>query len=427
MTYRPEIDGLRTIAVLTVVLYHAGLGLISGGFVGVDMFFVISGFLITGILVRDLEKGEFSLARFYERRCRRILPPLLVMAMATSAWAWFILLPYDFVNFGRSLAAAATFWSNIYFYKNTGYFDAAAETMPLLHTWSLAVEEQFYILYPLLLFFIYKRTRLKPMTVLMAVFLLSMAGAAWALYWGAKDKAAFFLLHFRAWELLLGGLVALLPACPKLNRLKLNFLALTGLALAVAPALIYTDKTVFPGPAAMPPCLGIALLIYIHGAGVQGSLVGRLLSTAPFTGIGKISYALYLWHWPLLVLGSLASYDGLSGPQASGLVLAAAALSALSYFFIEQPVRQKRFLRTRRRVLAASLCALLLVAAGGRVIRYYGGFPSRLPDNILMYDAAIRDLDPDVFQYDFKVTDLNGPMPPYRMGPDSQEPAFVIW
>ncbi|MDL2226958.1 acyltransferase [Deltaproteobacteria bacterium OttesenSCG-928-M10] len=431
MNYRPEIDGMRTIAVSTVVLYHAGLGSLSGGFVGVDMFFVISGFLITSILVRDLEKGRFSLALFYERRCRRILPPLAVMALVTLVWAWFTFLPDDFMTFGRSLAAMALFWSNIFFYKSTGYFDPIAETMPLLHTWSLAVEEQFYIIYPILLFILYKKVKTKPLPVLATIAALSLAAGAWMLHTGQNNKAVFYLLHFRAWELLMGGLVALMPVCPNLGRIKMTALGLLGLGLLglglfVVPSLPHAIVTFAPGLAPLPACLGIALLIYIHGSGTKNSPVGWLLSTRPFTGVGKISYALYLWHWPLLVLPALNKEAPLTGGEALGLMTLAVILSALSYFFIEQPVRQKRFPQTRRGVFIASLCVIFTLMACGRTIRHADGFRFRVPERARMYEATLRDQDHDLPQYDARLSRYN-PMPPYHVGPPEARPAFILW
>jgi peptidoglycan/LPS O-acetylase OafA/YrhL len=391
LRYRPEIDGLRAVAIAPVVLYHAGLSAVSGGYVGVDVFFVISGFLITSLLLQDLRAGEFSLVKFYERRCRRIVPPLVVMALAVSAAAWRVrLLPLDFVNFGRSLAAMASLWANVFFYKGSGYFDAESWAKPLLHTWSLSVEEQFYLVFPLLLAFLWKkgRTRLPLLLGLLAAVSLGLS----AVRMSRDPEGVFYLLQFRAWELLLGAAVAALPDVRfHGGGIGAGLGSLLGLGLILVPAVTYDSHTMFPGPGALPPCLGTVLLIFIHGPGYSVSPVGRLLASRPFTGLGKISYSLYLWHWPLLVLPRYVQGRPLAGTESLAWVSLAVVLSILSWRLVERPVRERRVLPRRRPLFAVTLAALAVLALSGRMIRYHDGFPERLPPHARLFAEAAGD------------------------------------
>lgn len=425
--YRPEIDGLRALAVLPVVFYHAGFQLFSGGYVGVDVFFVISGFLITGILMKDLESGCFSLTAFYERRCRRILPPLVVMALVTTILVWrFFYAPNEVANFGRSLVAMATFWANILFYKQSGYFDAAAETKPLLHTWSLSVEEQFYLVFPILLFFLFKKFRgLRLAGVL--IFLALVSFAASLLTINKKPDAVFYLIQFRAWELLLGSILAVWPYRPVFSRAPLIVLSLLGLAGVLGPAVFYTKGTLFPGLAALPSCLGTATLIFIHGRGVENSPVGRLLAKPILVKIGKISYSLYLWHWPLLVL--IGPYFGLIQPSRAGLALIVAlsfVLAWLSWRFVETPIRTRHILAARKPLFMASLCALALLVTCGRVLRVMDDFPFRthpLPPAV----ARAEKTGPKVSCGRNIEVAGEETLPPCRFGAANGQPEFVFW
>lgn len=385
LKYRPEIDGLRALAIAPVVLYHAGLGLFSGGFVGVDIFFVISGFLITSIIVKELEADEFTLGSFYERRCRRIIPPMAVMAAITAVACWFILLPAEFRDFGRSLAAASTFWANIFFCKGQTYFAADAYSQPLLHTWSLSVEEQFYIVFPLAMMALFKwhRKRILPFLVIAAAISLMLS----ALMIDRDQAAVFYLLHFRAWELLLGSITALVPAGPRFSLKTMTMLGLAGLALLIYPIFTYSWQMSFPGPAALGPCLGTAILIHMHRQGLDGSPVGLFLSLNFMTGLGKISYSLYLWHWPLLSLPRYALERPLAAAEILAFVAAAILLSIISWKYIEQPFRQKKLLFKRKQLFGTALAVIAVLVLSGRVIRSADGFPSRLPAEALVYTA----------------------------------------
>ncbi len=391
MRYRPEIDGLRALAIAPVALYHAGFSAVSGGYIGVDVFFVISGFLITGLLLQDLKAGEFSLVKFYERRCRRIVPPLVVMSLVVGALAWVYLIPPDFTKFGRSLAAMASLWANVFFYKTSDYFDAESLTKPLLHTWSLSVEEQFYLAFPLLLALIWKKARAFLPLVLGLLAGLSLILSAVML---ARDpEGVFYLLQYRAWELLVGAAVAALPDIRPWSRPAATAASLAGLGLLLIPAVTYDSLTAFPGPAALPPCLGTALLIFIHGPGFAVSPVGRLLASRPLVGLGKISYSLYLWHWPLLVLPQYVQGRPLTGAESLGWLALAVALSILSWRLVERPVREKKVLACRRPLFAVTVAALIMLAVAGRVVKTNDGFPERLTPQARFFAEAARDFD----------------------------------
>ncbi|WP_426152743.1 acyltransferase family protein [Pseudomonas sp. DC3000-4b1] len=361
--YRPEVDGLRALAVLPVILYHAGVPLLSGGFVGVDVFFVISGYLITGILLAELSRGEFSLLRFYERRARRILPALSVMMLACLPMAWLWLDPLDMKGFAKSLVAVPLFSSNLLFWLESGYFDGEADLKPLIHTWTLGVEEQYYLLIPLWLLLTWRLGTGMRWLSLAAIALLSLA---WAEL-GAREasSAAFFLLPGRAWELLLGSLLALYargrPGHAQGTGVRQQALAALGLGLLMAAIFTFDRSTPFPGLHAAVPALGAALLILFAG---PGTLVGRLLATRPLVGIGLISYSAYLWHQPLL---AFARHRSLLPPSLEQM-LAVAALSLVvawaSWRFVERPFRQPGRFAQRQVFTGAALASALFMALG---------------------------------------------------------------
>ena len=337
--YRPEIDGLRAIAVMAVVLFHAGLG-VSGGFIGVDVFFVISGFLITSLIIKDLEAGKFTLANFWERRARRIIPAAVVLVFVVLAAGWFLLLPSDYAALGKSAAWHAAFAANIYFWRNTNYFASAAEEQPLLHTWSLAVEEQFYLIVPLLLLALFRFPYFRSRGLLLALFLIGFAfSLALSIVVVPRMPAvAFYLLPTRAWELLAGSIIAILPAA-SLSRIWREILCGIALITIVVPCFIYTKETPFPGLAALPPCLGTALFIWASGpasTSIQNSTfnIQNLLAARPVVFIGLISYSLYLWHWPLFAFSTYWALDPLSLPYRLCLVAASFVLAILSWRFV---------------------------------------------------------------------------------------------
>jgi peptidoglycan/LPS O-acetylase OafA/YrhL len=433
LRYRPEIDGLRALAIAPVVLYHAGLSAVSGGYVGVDVFFVISGFLITSLLLQDLRAGEFSLVKFYERRCRRIVPPLAVMAAVVSVLAWVYLFPYDFINFGRSLAAMASLWANVFFYKGSGYFDAASWAKPLLHTWSLSVEEQFYLVFPLILALVWKKGRTRLPLIL--GFLVAASLGLSAVRMPHDPEGVFYLLQFRAWELLLGAVTAALPDVRLGGGITAALGSLLGLGLILVPAVTYDSQTAFPGPAALPPCLGTVLLIFIHGPGYSVSPVGRLLASRPFTGLGQISYSLYLWHWPLLVLPRYGQGGRpLAGAESFAWVTLAVVLSILSWRLVERPVRERRVLPRRRPLFSVTVAALAVLALFGRTVKWHDGFPGRLPPLARLFAEAApayaRHGAIDDITSEPKLVALKRENPSYRVArmgaPGSWPPDFLL-
>ncbi|MFZ5478814.1 MAG: acyltransferase family protein, partial [Myxococcota bacterium] len=296
--YQPEVDGLRAVAVLAVMAFHAAPAAFRGGFVGVDVFFVISGYLISGIVAGGLAAGTFTVAGFYERRARRILPALGVVLAAVAVASVAVLLPRDLAAMGKSLAGVATMTANLVFLGEAAYFGGASDIKPLLHTWSLAVEEQFYLGYPLLLLAVHRVAPAWTGRCLAALAIASLGACAWVA--SAWPNATYYLAPFRAWELLLGGLLAVSPPPPVRAPLAREALGVAGLAAIGASVMLVTPATPFPVPGAVPACLGAAALI--HAAGSGPSRVGGLLASRPAVAIGLGSYSLYLWHWPLLAL-----------------------------------------------------------------------------------------------------------------------------
>lgn len=374
MKYRPEIDGLRALAVIAVVLYHAGVAGFGGGFVGVDVFFVISGFLITSIILADIQQGEFSLLGFWERRARRILPALLPVILFVLVVGVVLMLPEDYETLSRSALAQAVFASNIFFWRETGYFGPTADELPLLHTWSLAVEEQFYLLFPITLVLISRYAlRLRWIIVAGAV-VLSLLISIWAV--DSRPDAAFYLLPSRAWELGVGSLLALWAlrydsAPPKLLAEPASLLGLAMIGVAVFG---YSSATPFPGVAATLPVIGTALLIWSNTH--SRTRTAELLSLRPFVFVGLISYSLYLWHYPLLVFASYPSGSGDVSPVVTTLMIAASFVLAYgSWRYVETPFRQRRLLGTRKAMLTGSVAALvvfgglgLTAESGGRAL-----------------------------------------------------------
>lgn len=331
--YRADIDGLRAVAVVPVVLFHLGVPILQGGFVGVDVFFVISGFLITTIINEELDHRTFSLAKFYERRIRRILPALFVMMIAVALAGWVVLLPAEFKNFGQSLTATALFSSNLLFwFQGMDYFDGPADLKPLLHTWSLAVEEQYYIVFPLVLALVEgKRSRLILFVLISAA---SFALSQW--YLGTRPSSAFYLPQSRCWELLAGSLVAVRFGRIRLSERVVNIATALGLILVLTPMFFYSVDTRFPGVTAIPPVLGTALIL---ASGENVSLF-NVLQIPLFVLIGRLSYSLYLWHWPLIVLYKYYYVAStLSWSEQVGLFVASFGFAALSFVAVERPVK----------------------------------------------------------------------------------------
>jgi peptidoglycan/LPS O-acetylase OafA/YrhL len=354
LVYRPDIDGLRAIAVLSVLMFHAFPTVLPGGFVGVDIFFVISGFLITGILTSEMQAGRFSILTFYERRIRRIFPALGIVMLFTFAAGWAILYTDELQQLGKDIAAGAAFVANLALWSETGYFDRAAETKPLLHLWSLGVEEQFYIVWPLILTLAHRRRALFVAAVSM-IFVASFA--ANVVLVGHHPGAAFFSPFTRFWELMVGSALALGARHPLLaSRTFRNASSLSGSVLCAIALLRINGQTDYPGWAALLPTAGAALLL----AGNFSGAVNRVVLSNPLmVWIGKISYPLYLWHWPLLSFSAILLGQTPNATARGVLLLVSVLLAWLTYRILEIPVR-----RSSSVLATAVLPCLLLVAVG---------------------------------------------------------------
>ena len=366
MKYRAEIDGLRALAVIPVILFHAGFDLFSGGFVGVDVFFVISGYLITTIILSEMEKGTFSLVNFYERRARRILPALFLVMFVSLPAAYLWLLPADMKDFSQSLVAVSTFSSNILFWRETGYWETASELKPLLHTWSLAVEEQYYVLFPIFLMIMWRFRKRWIVGSFMLITAISLGVAQWGAY--NKPSATFFLLPTRGWELAIGASIAFYFLFRKQSVRSLlahksinEVLSLVGL-LMIGYAVHAFDGTVpFPSLYALVPTIGTGLIILFSS---PHTLVGRLLGTRLLVGVGLISYSAYLWHYPLL---AFARHRSLTEPsEALFLLLALISfpLAYISWRYVESPFRNKKLV-SRKAVFTFTVVGSITFAAIG--------------------------------------------------------------
>jgi peptidoglycan/LPS O-acetylase OafA/YrhL len=379
--YRADIDGLRAVAVLSVIFFHADFPWAKGGFSGVDVFFVISGYLITGIVRRELDAATFSFARFYERRARRILPALLLVTAATLAACLVLMLPADLPAVGRSAVSVLAFAANIAFWRGVdfgdltlvNYFGRRIHEQPLVHTWSLGVEEQYYLLFPLLLFLVWRVRRSLMLPALIAGTLASMALSV-ALTPGSPG-AAFYLLPTRAWELLAGGLVSWYGATGAANSGVREAAAACGFALVVMAVLVFDSATPFPGYAAVLPVAGATLLLGY----APGSRTGAFLSLRPLVFVGLISYSAYLWHQPLFALARYVSLSGdLDRGMALNLCIATLILATLSWRYVETPFRDSRVV-SRRRLAVSLAVATLVVAVPASILGFAGSGRRRTP------------------------------------------------
>ena len=381
--YRKAIDGLRAVAVVPVILFHAGFQLFSGGYIGVDIFFVISGFLITSILLDEHQTQNFSLAAFYERRARRILPALVLVLACCLSFAYAILSPLDFRAFAKSLLGANIFLANIVSYQQTDYFDAASEIKPLLHLWSLSIEEQYYLVLPLLLAFLVKLGPKSVFSVLLALAAASLAYSEHVLY--INERASFFFTTSRAWELLAGSLsaalvhykfISLQSTTNTRTMLARQLLSGLGLAMVATPIFFYSKDTPFPGVYAVIPSLGTALILLFA---IENTWAQRILSIKPLVGIGLISYSAYLWHQPVLAFVRYRSLESLSTTILVGLVLSVMGLAYLSWHFVERPFRNKvQF--NRKQVWIFAISTSLILSVVSVLIYKKNGLPNRFDD-----------------------------------------------
>jgi peptidoglycan/LPS O-acetylase OafA/YrhL len=374
--HRRDIDGLRAVAVLAVLGFHCGIPWLGGGFVGVDIFFAISGYLICLIIYRDLRSGTFSIAAFYERRFKRILPALSVVLAFCLILAALVLSPVEAHMLGDSAMATTLSASNVLFWHQSGYFDVASGMKPLLMTWSLAVEEQFYLAFPLLMYLLRKRSKRSLLVILGSLCILSFSLSLVAEF--SSPSFNFYSPLTRAWELGAGALLAIWqvrrPKVPSGSSWKIDAAGSLGLILIVAPIVFYHPETRFPGYEAIPPVLGAVLLL-----ASAGGRANRILSIPPLIGVGLISYSLYLWHWPLLSFARIMSARPLYPRTLAILIGCAFAVSIASYFWIEKPFRAKTRARTSTVLLAYAGLLFVLVTASG-LFAFTNGLPGRAPE-----------------------------------------------
>lgn len=391
MNYRREIDGLRAFAVLPVMLFHAGFQTFSGGFIGVDIFFVISGYLITSIILEEQQAGTFTLVGFYERRARRILPALFVVMAGCLALGWLWLLPIDMKLFSESLVAVPGFASNILFYMTVNYFEPAAELKPLLHTWSLAVEEQYYVVYPILLLLLWRLGKKWMVGLLAGVAVGSMVAAQWGSH--TDPPFTFFLLPTRAWELLIGALVAFYLFQKGHGRATTDHgvvseaASVCGVLLCLYGVLRFDALTPYPSAYALLPTIGAAFIIVFA---TPRTMVGKLLGHKLFVAVGLISYSAYLWHYPLFVFARHRSIE----PPSQALLLSLAACSFLfayvSWKYVETPFRNRQFLACPHLFAVAAVCSVVFIAIG--LVGYVnGGFPQRVNEAVMKAQSAQFD------------------------------------
>ena len=424
MKFRPDIEGLRAVAILPVVAYHAASGFAPGGFIGVDIFFVISGYLITGIIFDELKAGSFSLASFYERRIRRIFPALFFMLAGSCVLAYLIVPPRVLAEFGRTVVSTVLFSSNLEFLRTSGYFDDGADLKPLLHTWSLAVEEQFYIVFPLVMIVIWRWFRRHLALILSLAALLALAKSLWVFH--KVPTAAFYLTPNRAIELLIGALLAVATLPPLVTRFARELLTACGMLMIVVCVVAYNSRTPFPGWHALVPCIGAALIIY--GGRDGDSMVRRALSLPPVRYIGAISYALYLWHWPLLVFMRHYRFGDMTGGVTALTVVTAFALAAFSGRFIERPFRRTAsVVASRQPVFVAGAACALAFGLAGAVAVADDGMPQRYsPAALAMfkYSGGYNHRRPECHGEEYRRI-------PYERscvyGATSAEPSVAVW
>ena len=420
MGYRPDIDGLRAVAVLAVLFYHAHLGF-PGGYVGVDVFFVLSGFLITGLLLKAIRAGTFSFLDFWERRVRRLAPALMVLTAFVALSAPLVLLPEDLTDLGGALIAQPLLLSNVYFWRvvQGGYFGDAPEIRPLLHTWSLGVEEQFYLFFPIALALLHRHFPRRVGLGLSGIFLASLTlGVAWT---PVRESFSFFNLPTRAWELLMGGILAWWlqgTRAPLAENLRARqVLAWIGLGMVGWSIFFYRPDTPFPGSAALLPCLGTALLLLANSAGPL-TWVGRVLSHPAAVRMGQISYSLYLWHWPLV---AYAFYLGVGGSLEARwlLVLASCLAGYASWRWVETPIRSKRILPRRRAMGWLFASYAVLAISSGQLFLQSQGYPENWAEKARPREFRSRTHAVDPLSDEARPTPMGSPR--------SEGPRFLLW
>lgn len=415
--FRGDIEGLRGIAVALVVLFHVRSTLLPGGFVGVDVFMVISGYVITALLLRDMAAGRYRFVTFLERRIRRIFPAAATMLAAASLAAWQLLLPSDMANFGSAAASAAVFLSNLHFEKAAGYFVGLPS--PLLHTWSVSVEVQFYLLYPGFLYAVRRR----PAPWLLAAAGLSLA--IWIVAMNRSSNFAFYQIPARGWEFLAGAIIA--AKAPRPTR-WLDGIGIAGLALILGTAALCGPRTPLPGLAVLLGCAGSVMVIC---AGEQwSSPVSRLLAWRPIRGLGAVSYSLYLWHWPILAFWIYRTARLITTGEALFLMSLSLVLAVVSWRFVEQPFRERRYIPDRRGLLVTATLVPMLLAAWSLETATTGGWPQRVPPLTRIFDGfrASRFAGTAACPFDGAAMERRAATGAYcQLGAPSVAPDWALW
>lgn len=429
MSYRPDIDGLRAIAVVAVVLNHMAPEFLPGGFVGVDIFFVISGYLITGQLLSANANGELNLAEFYKKRIHRIFPALALISISCLILSGILMSPADWVMVARSVMSAVLGWSNIFFWKEYGnYFSGNASEAPLLHTWSLGIEEQFYLIWPLLVILLLKWPINIARVSLLLVIFLGVIFSEWAL--GRFSSAAYYLLPTRFFELALGGGLAWVTwerFCKPLDRLKLNVLALLGFLLMSYSLIKINSSSPFPGLNTLLPCLGTAILLFCGSSEHYGK---RLLTQPLICHIGKISYSLYLWHWPIIAYANylFIELSGINFFIALGVSL---LLADITWRWVEQPFRQMGSVSTfKKTIFQYFLPSLILILALSLLVVFKNGYPARFNEKVTAYESSIQQRPEKIRAGCHVPSALYRSLPDplaCTLGIDNQPPVGVLW
>jgi len=421
MNYRPEIDGLRAIAVLGVVIFHAKLSLfghaiLPAGFLGVDIFFVISGYLISRILLGNLKEGTFSLKDFYVRRARRILPALLLVMLVTIPFAWVFLIPHQYESYAQSILATLAFGSNILFWQEAGYFDEPSHLKPLLHTWTLGVEEQYYIIFPIALFIGWTFLRKYISLVLFLTAIASFAIVLWAQE--TYLTASFYLLPTRVWEFFIGALIAK----RELEKGRItpstlsNAISFAGLAMIISSLTLFDKTVLHPGFLTLLPVIGSGLIILF---GHKDNSVCKVMSSKPVVGIGLISYSFYLWHQPLFAFANAYSIDSLAQWQKAGLIVGGIFLSYLSWKFVERPFRHNETMAWSRFVKISGACFIILVGFG-----LHGALTHGAPKRIEGMPPLAQNLEN--YSKGYEVGETNCYLNPCVLGAEHVEPNLII-
>ncbi len=386
MIYKPEIDGLRSVAVLSVLVFHLGSPFITGGFTGVDIFFVISGYLITDIINRGMQDKNFSIVNFYRRRALRILPPLMVVLLAVTIVASLVFLPEEIKDYGKSVLWTALFSSNIFFFKEINYFNPEAKFNPLLHTWSLAVEEQFYIVVPILFYICYRFFRPHVKIIFVASVLISFILSVALIF--ISQKATFYLLPTRYWEMGLGSIIALYGLHQKFTGKAADAVSVVGVVFLLASLFMLTENVPFPGPTAILPTVGACCIII---AGRNG-IAGRWLSRPTPVFIGKISYSLYLWHWPLIVFYRLLYAPEITFLPGVLIALGSFLLAFASYHIVETPLRRTPARIGNFRVLGSAAVSLAVLIGVGVLLQKFSNKINDYPPEVMRL-AAYNEYD----------------------------------